>query len=216
MELVSGLLIELVLFCSVVILHVIIPGRYVDGYCCDTNMKPLVYKLNGLQILLGSFVIFALTPKNLQVLLYEKYFECFFGANIVGLSLSAALLLRGGHEKYYRCFTVDQIGKDLSKTPLGNKDTTMLQRYYLGCEWNPRFLGIDSKMFLYQYGAVRLEINILSLCAWQIHNSGAISNALSIYTLMFIWFLHEYMYFEHIHLYTYDLFAEKVGFKLTW
>lgn len=26
----------------------------------------------------------------------------------------------------------------------------------------------------------------------------------------------EYLYFEDVHLYTYDLFAERVGFKLTW
>jgi delta14-sterol reductase len=33
---------------------------------------------------------------------------------------------------------------------------------------------------------------------------------------MFAWFLIEYLLCEEIHLYTYDLFAEKLGFKLSW
>ena len=37
-----------------------------------------------------------------------------------------------------------------------------------------------------------------------------------VYVACFTWFLIEYMYFENVHLYTYDLFAEKLGFKLTW
>ena len=33
---------------------------------------------------------------------------------------------------------------------------------------------------------------------------------------MFAWFIIEYLMCEEIHLYTYDLFAEKLGFKLAW
>ena len=71
-------------------------------------------------------------------------------------------------------------------------------------------------MILYAYGAIRLELNILSGCAHQFYQTESISNALLVYTVMFSWFLHEYMFFENVHLYTYDLFAEKLGFKLTW
>ena len=30
------------------------------------------------------------------------------------------------------------------------------------------------------------------------------------------WFVFEYMYFEEVHTYTYDLFRERVGYKLIW
>eukprot|EP00602_Paraphysomonas_sp_CaronLab_P003844 CAMPEP_0185039548 /NCGR_PEP_ID=MMETSP1103-20130426/36490_1 /TAXON_ID=36769 /ORGANISM="Paraphysomonas bandaiensis, Strain Caron Lab Isolate" /LENGTH=238 /DNA_ID=CAMNT_0027578477 /DNA_START=393 /DNA_END=1109 /DNA_ORIENTATION=- len=72
-------------------------------------------------------------------------------------------------------------------------------------------------MLLYIIGAVGLELNILSCCSVQFYSSnGYISNGLVVYAVMFLWFLHEYMLFERVHLYTYDLFAEKLGFKLVW
>jgi Delta14-sterol reductase len=33
---------------------------------------------------------------------------------------------------------------------------------------------------------------------------------------MFTIFLNEYLYFENVHLYTYDIFCERIGFKLVW
>jgi hypothetical protein len=33
---------------------------------------------------------------------------------------------------------------------------------------------------------------------------------------LFSFFLCEYLFFEQVHLYTYDFFAERVGFKLGW
>jgi delta14-sterol reductase len=37
-----------------------------------------------------------------------------------------------------------------------------------------------------------------------------------LYTALLGWFLLDYLFFERVHLYTYDLFAERVGFKLGW
>jgi delta14-sterol reductase len=37
-----------------------------------------------------------------------------------------------------------------------------------------------------------------------------------LYTLLFSFFVTEYLYFEEVHLYTYDIMAERVGFKLGW
>lgn len=36
------------------------------------------------------------------------------------------------------------------------------------------------------------------------------------YVACFAWFLLEYLLGEQVHLYTYDIFAEKIGFKLVW
>ena len=52
---------------------------------------------------------------------------------------------------------------------------------------------------------------LLSLLVQQKNQQGAISYALLTYTLMITWFVVEYLYHEHVHLYTYDFFAERVG-----
>lgn len=114
---------------------------------------------------------------------------------------------------------------------------SFLKDIFLGLKWNPRislpvFLGcdggvvneIDLKMFLYIVGAVGLEWNVLSCCCCVYHYYGFCddditkisSNAMMTYFLCFQWFVFDYMYHEKVHLFTYDLFAEKVGFKLCW
>ena len=93
----------------------------------------------------------------------------------------------------------------------------VLTSFFLGHEWNPRFFGIDVKMVLYAIGAIQLQLNVLSFSSYQLSAwEGEISVAMTLYCILFTWFLGEYMLFEAVHLYTYDLFAEKIGFKLIW
>lgn len=84
-------------------------------------------------------------------------------------------------------------------------------------------------MYLYLVGAVHLELNILSYAATHYldplassssplasSSSDAASLGAPLAAALLTWFVAEYLYFEDVHLYTYDLFAERVGFKLTW
>ncbi len=90
-------------------------------------------------------------------------------------------------------------------------------RFFLGHEWNPVLLGIDVKMWLYLAGAVGLAFNILACAAAQRSAwGGESSRAMLVYCACFAWFLVEYLIGEEVHLYTYDLFAERLGFKLAW
>ncbi len=159
-------------------------------------------------------------PEWYQTVLYIHYWGALAGANILGLSLSAVLYVIGGKELFARCLTVDQLesGKPSKQVKLDESDSiSALARFYLGSQWNPRFIGIDGKMLLYIVGAVGLVCNILAATFAHISLRGdRASNAIIIYDLMFFWFVAEYMYYEHVHIYTYDLFAEKLGFKLTW
>jgi len=100
-----------------------------------------------------------------------------------------------------------------------------LAHFYAGLEWNPRarLLGadIDTKMFLYLAGAVLLELNVLSAAlahaaAWGGADGRPLSNAMALYAGCMSWFVCEYLFFEDVHTFTYDLFAERVGFKLVW
>jgi delta14-sterol reductase len=72
-------------------------------------------------------------------------------------------------------------------------------------------------MYLYLVGAVLLELNVLSFTARHLllHPDDP-SPGVLLYAGLFTFFIVDYLYFEHVHLYTYDLFAERVGFKLGW
>lgn len=202
------------------LLHSLLPARILEGYCCDNDGKPLIYRLNGILvffILIGGF--FQL-PLAMKLSLYENLKMNLFLVNVLGILTSLYFLIKGGKEKYVRCITVDQIKKDdfkKSLVPSGPSTPPLLTQFFLGCEWNPRILGIDIKMLLYLIGAVGLQLNILScLTAHTEFHSGNVSYAMTTYVALMGWFLIEYLIGEEVHLYTYDLFAEKIGFKLVW
>jgi hypothetical protein len=71
-------------------------------------------------------------------------------------------------------------------------------------------------MFLYIAGAVMLQCTIVSAAAAQLEQHQSLSVGMAVYLALFSLFIVDYLYHEHVHLYTYDLFAERVGFKLTW
>lgn len=199
------------------LLHLLIPARIVNGYCCDNTGKPLPYRLNGFLVLLITVIIFVYLPEPCQIILYKKYWEAFITVNIFGISVSLAYFCRGGKEKFARCVTVDQ-SKNLNTLQLAGPYPGDLAAFYLGHEWNPRLFGdyCDVKMLLYIIGAIGLLLNILSCIAFEIQRDSKISIGMTAYSVCFLWFIGEYMLGEEVHLYTYDLFAEKIGFKLLW
>jgi delta14-sterol reductase len=91
--------------------------------------------------------------------------------------------------------------------------------FYLGRVENLQLLGgrIDAKMWLYLAGATLLELNVLSFTAhhWLLYGILA-SPGIYLTALLITYFVIDYLTFEEVHLYTYDLFAERVGFKLGW
>jgi delta14-sterol reductase len=88
---------------------------------------------------------------------------------------------------------------------------------YLGRAPNPQWGRVDAKMFLYLIGAVMLELNLLSFAAHHyLTYPGDPSPGVLLHVLLFSFFLVEYLFFERVHLYTYDFVAERVGFKLGW
>lgn len=201
-----------------IFLHVMLPAFNVTGYCCDNaTLQPLKYRLNGFPVLVLLSFVFYYLPDQWKTLLYDEKMDAFITANLVGFGFSIYLYVRGGREKYARCVTIDQLtnvkaikfAEDVKLSPVSN--------FFLGHEWNPRFYNVDSKMILYLIGAVLLFCNILSAATVQIQLwNGNMSNAMKCVVVCFSWFLGDYMLGEKVHLYTYDLFAEKMGFKLAW
>ena len=212
-------------YLAVLLLHVLLPGPRVEGYVCDWRGRVLTYKLNGFLLYLctlGGFWYGGL-PEELTTYAAVNWWQSVKAANVLGLG--GALLLTGlTLEPPFRALTSDQ--KELCKRAAKGEDimgavTPAPQRnvaahYFFGKAFNPRLLGIDLKMLLYALGAAALTWNLCSALALRISTHRALSNALVLYSAMLLWFVGEYMLLEVIHLYTYDLMCEKLGFKLCW
>ena len=189
-----------VIFAAILGLHVALPARRVTGYVRDERSgEPLRYRLNGLLVfLVGIGLWFGAGYTDLMPWdwLWRHRWPGAAGALTLGLLLSAAAVLTapGGGGR-------------------------LLRDLYLGRRFNPRLFGgrVDAKMFLYLAGGTLLELNLLSFAA---HHALAYpadpSPGIVLHVALFTWFVADYFAFERVHLYTYDLFAERVGFKLVW
>jgi len=74
-------------------------------------------------------------------------------------------------------------------------------------------------MFNYLIGAVLLACNVFSAVATHTatrQHDLDLSNAMWAYLIPMCWFICEYMWFENVHVYTYDIFRERTGFKMCW
>lgn len=182
------------------ILNVIVPGRWVVGYATKTNStEKLRYRLNGLPILFIVVLSWLFLCRSGYVAwdwLYLYRWYGLAGAVSFGLIFSLAIVLPNPAVK--KSFLAD---------------------FYLGRLENPQLWGgrIDAKMWLYLVGAVMLELNVLSFAAhhYMLYGEEA-SRGIFLCAGLLTFFLIDYLTFEEVHLYTYDLFAERVGFKLGW
>jgi delta14-sterol reductase len=188
-----------VVYALVLLLHLAIPARWVSGYVRDARGEPLRYRLNGLPVLFATLALWVaacragLLPWDH---FYTERWSMTAGACVVGLAFTLAIVL-----------------------PAPKVRESLLADLYLGRLENPRWGGgrVDAKMYLYLVGAVLLELNVLSFAAHHyLTNPGDPSPGVALYVGLFSFFVSEYLFFERVHLYTYDLFAERVGFKLGW
>ncbi|HEY8090521.1 MAG TPA: DUF1295 domain-containing protein [Polyangiaceae bacterium] len=194
-----GFLAPWIVAAVVLFLHIVVPARWVDGYVRDEQGVPLRYRLNGLRVFAVVLVLAALAGHFGVVpwdFLWVHRWESLAGAVTLGLAFTFAIVL--------------------GAPPTGRR---FLAEVYFGRRPNPRWGGgrVDAKMYLYMFGAILLALNILSFAAHQrIAWPDAPSPGVALYAALFLFFIAEYLFFEEVHLYTYDFFAERVGYKLGW
>jgi protein-S-isoprenylcysteine O-methyltransferase Ste14 len=181
-------------------LHLLLPARKVAGYVTDPETgKTSTYRLNGLLVLavvVVLWVVLGATGALPWDWLYDHRWSGLIGSAVLGLLLSVAAFV---------------FGPPTGRNPLAD--------LYFGRWMNRRlFRGrVDAKMYLYLIGAAMLGLNLLSFTAHHcLKYGGHYSTGVILYCVLFFWFLTEYLVFERVHLYTYDIFAERVGFKLIW
>ncbi|HEY3355171.1 MAG TPA: ergosterol biosynthesis protein [Polyangia bacterium] len=187
-----------IVYAVIIGLHLGVPGRWRSGYVRDAAGEPLRYRLNGLRVLVvvvglyGGGGALGLWPWDL---FYTARWGMAAGACALGLAFSLAIVAGAAPRRGW------------------------LADFYLGRRADPRWGGghVDAKMALYLVGAVMLELNVLSFAAHHVltHRADP-SPGVLLHAALFSFFVVEYLNFEHVHLYTYDLVAERVGFKLGW
>jgi protein-S-isoprenylcysteine O-methyltransferase Ste14 len=199
-DFVAGFFAPWIIYALMLALHLVLPARKVAGYVADESTgKPLQYRLNGPLVLLlvvALWVAFGAADVLAWDWLYTHRWSGLMGSCVLGLAFSLAVVL-----------TAPPTGRSLPAD------------LYFGRSPNRQFFGarVDAKMFLYLIGAAMLGLNVLAFAAHHFLLFGsAFSPGVLLYSVLFMWFVVEYLVFERVHLYTYDIFAERVGFKLGW
>ena len=189
-----------IIYTCILLLNIFLPGRWVTGYVTkEGSSEKLRYRLNGLLVLFTSLIIWFLLGYFGVIewdWLYQVRWSALAGAITFGLVFSFVIVLR--HPARKKNFLAD---------------------FFLGRAANPQLWGgkVDAKMWLYLIGAILLELNILSFAAHHYLLYGAESSpGIFLATALLSYFVIDYLTFEEVHLYTYDFFAENVGFKLGW
>jgi protein-S-isoprenylcysteine O-methyltransferase Ste14 len=197
---VTGFFAPWIIYAGMLLLHLALPSRKVAGYVSDESTgRPLHYRLNGL-LVLGVVVVLWVVLGATGVLawdwLYTHRWSGLIGSCVIGVIFSLAVVL-----------------------PAPRTGRSLPADLYFGRWMNRQFFGgrVDAKMFLYLIGAAMLGLNLLAFTAHHVLTfPGAYSTGVVLYCALFLWFVTEYLLFERVHLYTYDIFAERVGFKLGW
>ncbi len=200
MEKAAGFLAPAVVYAFIFLLQLVLPGRWVRGYVtAPDSTEKLRYRLNGLLVLcvvVGCWFLLGYYEWLPWNWLYQYRWYGLAGAIVFGLLFSFVLVV-----------------------PYPAVKTSLWADFFLGRLENPQLWGgrIDAKMWLYLIGAVMLELNILSFAAQHYLQYGnQASPGLFVSVGLLTFFVVDYLTFEEVHLYTYDFFAERVGFKLGW
>lgn len=188
-----------IVYALISLLHYFLPGRWITGYVKSTETGEfLKYRLNGRLVLIVSIVLWFLFGYMDWVSfdwLYIVRWYSLAGAFVLGLLFSLIMVLP--YPSTGKAFPID---------------------LFLGRLKNPQLKNgrIDAKMWLYLIGAVMLELNVLSFVAHRYLEYGEVSTNIILCAALLTYFVFDYLTFEKVHLYTYDIFAERVGVKLGW
>jgi len=188
------------LYITLFVLNLFLPGRWVKGYITKPqSSEKMNYRLNGIIVFFVAVLIWFLSG-YFNIFPYDwlyryRWYEL-AGAFTFGIFFSLAVVV-----------------------PYPSVRNSFWKDFYLGRMENLQLWDgrIDAKMWLYLVGAIVLELNALSFAAHhQVLFGENSSTGIFLTTLLLTYFLIDYLVFEEVHLYTYDLFAERVGFKLGW
>lgn len=181
-----------------------LPGTLAKGAVLDDGGR-LRYRLNGLALfVLTVLAVLAIWWKDPQGLTYpaRHTWELFAAANLIAF-LAAGSIYALGRRRRCRQFQ----DRSLVATIRG---------YVFGLELNPRYAGIDVKLFFYRPSLIGLFLLNVSFLAGQYVDHGSVSGRMALYQVLFFLYIANYFQFEGVILHTWDVVAERFGWTLVW
>ncbi len=177
----------------------VVPGTDMRGAKLADGSR-LTYRLNGLALFLLTALLLAggtwLGVVDLA-LVHEHFFGLFVAANLLSVALTVALYL----------------------SPTGARTrglTGLVKDLWYGVELNPRWLGVDVKMFSYRPSLIGLAILNASFAVVQWQELGHLTTQMLLYQAFTFIYVFNYFQFEYGMLHTWDIVEEKFGFMLVW
>lgn len=200
MDKIVGFFVPVFIIAIIFALNVLLPGRWVTGYITkQDSVEKMRYRLNGLYVFIVLLFIWFLSGYFNAV-----PFDYLYNYRWYGLA---------------GAFTLGTIFTLIVVLPYSPVRKSLIADLFLGRIENLQVCGgkADIKMWLYLTGATVLGLNALSFAAhhWILYRDQS-SPGILLSTALIIFFVIDYLIFEEVHLYTYDLFAERIGFKLGW
>ena len=198
-EAIAGFLTPLAVFAVFFLAQVILPARRVPGYVVNPDTgEPRNYRLNGLLVFGIALVVWAFELTGMpRDWFYRSAIYAVAGGTMFCLLISLFAVFSQPQGEIKNSFLALWEGRAL-ELPF----------------FNERF---DVKMYLYVVGGTMLVLNALSGAAYHYQLFGADSNpGVFLYAAFFTFYIFDYMVFERVQLYTYDLIHEMLGFKLIW
>ena len=191
---IAAVLVPTVVFAILLVLHVLIPALRVDGYAYRGAAETPRYRLNGLAVFVGALVIWWLELTFAPLgWLWEVKWHALGGAVALSVVLTVWLILR---------------------VPADDRNRWI--QWMEGRSRNVQIAGhVDVKMFMYIFGGTLLALNAVSSAAYHYGEYGEAANiGLLLHAAMWVWFVADYFCFERVQLFTFDIFEERLGFKL--
>ena len=198
-EALAGFLTPLAVFAVFFLAQIILPARRVPGYVVNPDTgEPRNYRLNGLLVFGIAVVVWAFELTGMpRDWFYRSAIYAVAGGTVFCLLFSLFAVFSQPQGEIKNSFLALWEGRAL-ELPF----------------FNERF---DVKMYLYVVGGTMLVLNALSGAAYHYQLFGDDSNpGVFLYTAFFTFYIFDYMVFERVQLYTYDLIHEMLGFKLIW
>jgi Delta14-sterol reductase len=185
----------------------VLPGLERSGYALPTGGR-LEYKLTGMSLFFVTHVAVAVATFGFGVSLSPiatHFWSLFIVANALAFVWTAALYLHGRRPGVLK----GKEGHDLA-LPAFVKDL------WFGNELNPRWLGVDIKMFMYQPSLIGVYLIILSFAYVQHERHGLITPQMACFVSFWFAYLFTHYVKEEFMLSTWDVLAENFGFMLVW
>jgi Delta14-sterol reductase len=177
----------------------VLPGKTLEGVQLPDGTREK-YRMNGLYLYLLTVAILAAAQ-------YFKWFSLSVVVRYYWPLLAVANVF---------AFTLTGVHYVIGKRKGVPLEGNVILDAFMGTEVNPKWLGVDLKMFAYRPSLIGLGVINWSFAAAQYEALGTLTTRMMLYQVLYFLYLTNYFQFEYGMIYTWDIIAEKFGWMLIW